>query len=60
MSQARIDELTKEVYKLQKQLARIIEHSDKQSERLFMMHKELYSYKNHLQKKVQEEFAKAR
>ena len=60
MSQARIDELTNEVYKLQKQLARIIEHSDKQSERLFMMHKELYSYKNHLQKKVQEEFAKAK
>ncbi|MGM0533835.1 MAG: sensor histidine kinase [Campylobacterota bacterium] len=41
--------------KLQKQLERIIQHSDKQDERLRRANEELSQYKNHLEHKVQQE-----
>ncbi|MGM0623923.1 MAG: hypothetical protein ACQESH_07915, partial [Campylobacterota bacterium] len=53
-----IRELQNEHSKCQKQLKRIIQHSDKQDERLRVTNKELNEYKNHLELKVKQEIEK--
>lgn len=53
-----IQSLQQKLSKTQKQLHRIIQHSDKQDERLRVTNEELNRYKEHLEKRVVQEVAK--